>query len=314
MVNYKKIIAKITEKWPAKVLSVVIAIFLFAFHRISDLQERFFSVPLQLEILGDLVPGSAYPQNIRISMRGTNNIYHISENDVEAYLDLTKYSEPGFYKAMVQIRRKGSASESEILEITADPPEILLELDNRRSKTVALTPNFQGFLEQGYELVNYNLTPNRIVIDGPEKQLVSISELRTDVIDLGGRNADFTAQVRIINPNLLIKIRGEQTAEFSGLVKELIVIDNFENLPIKVTGLDNRFEAVLNPPEASVKIQGVQSKLDAATAEAITLSVNCAEIKEEGIYQLPLVVTTEKEIIVERLEPELVTVTIKAKD
>ena len=311
--DYKKILAKITEKWPAKALSVVAAIFLFAFHRMSDLEERFFSVPLYLDVSANLVPGSNYPRNVRITLRGSNAIYQISETDIEAHLDLTKYLEPGLYKAQVQIQRKGSAAETGIMEINVEPLELTLELDTRMSKNVPVTPNFQGYPEQGFEMVSYTLEPNHAVIDGPEKLLLSITELNTDTINLHGRNADFSATVRIANQNQLIGIRGEGTAEFKAYIKELIVINNLDSIPIRIDALAEIFEAVLDPPAASVKIQGVQSMLDGVNAEIVSLSIDCSGISSAGVYELPLLAESHDEITIDRCEPEVIKVEIRRK-
>ena len=314
--DYKKILARMTEKWPAKVLSVVAAIFLFAFHRMGDLQERHFSVPLHLEIDASLIPGSSFPQNIRITLRGDNKIFQVSEADIEAHLDLSKHLEPGLYKGSVQIVRKGNAAETEIMEIAANPEEISLELDTRMSKTVPLSPQFQGYLEPGYEMVSYFLEPNQAVIDGPMKLVTGVSELATDSIELGSRNSDFAVRVQIINPNRLLIIRGDGTAEFKGFIKELILIKSFENIPIQVKGLGGNLEASLDPLSASIKIQGVQSLLDsvAGEADALVLSVDCSGINGTGSFELPLLVTVKDGLSVERREPETVKAVIRQKE
>ena len=311
--DYKKILAKITEKWPVKALSVVAALFLFAFHRMSDLEERYFSVPLNLDIAVNLLPCNDYPRNVRITMRGANTIYHISETDIEARLDLTKYSEPGLYKETVHILRKGSAAETEILEIITDPAAVSLELDTKMSKQVALSPNFQGYVETGFELVSYTMEPRQAVIEGPMRLVEPITELSTDFIDLSGQNSDFSAQVRIINPNQLLTIRGDRTLLFRGFVKETIMINTLENLPIGIKGLADNLEAVLEPGTASIKINGAQNKLEGISTEMLSLSVDCSSIGSEGIYELPLLVESEIELNVERRDPEIIKATVRRK-
>jgi hypothetical protein len=253
----------------------------------SDFQERFFSVPLQVDIADDLVPAEVYPRNVRITLRGTNAIYLISETDIEAHLDLAAHSEPGVYKAQVQIQRRGSAAETEILEIITEPAELSLELDTRMSKSIPITANFQGYLESGFEMVSYNLDPNQMTIEGPAKLLQTLEGLQTNPIDISGRSADFSARVRIINPNQLLTLRGEGAAGFSCSIRETIFINNFDNLPISARGLAEEFEAVLDPPLGSVKIQGVDQSLGGSNGE-VTLYVDCSWITRPGSYELPL--------------------------
>jgi hypothetical protein len=311
LIDYKKHLAKLTEKWHIKVLSVVAAIFLFTFHRMGDLRERFFSVPLRLDLNSGLTPGSPYPRSIRVTLRGdANSVYPVTEDDIEAFVDLSMYSEPGVYKAPVRIQRGSTPAETENLEIRVEPMEISVELDVKGNKKVPLAASFQGLLEQGYELVSFELNPMEAVIDGPVKILSGISELSTESIDLRGRNADFSTPVRIINPSPLLTIRGGASAEFSGFIRELIMIRNFEELPVAVKDLAGGFTAELHPPTASARILGVQRRLNEFTGEGI-FSVDCSAIEVPGSYELPLAVTVEEELIVERKEPETIRVEVR---
>jgi len=128
--NNRNLLAKITDKWPAKVLSVAAALILFVFHRMSTLETRYFSTPLQVETGADLVPSGTYTQIVRVNMRGdATSIYSILDGDIEAYIDLKKYTEEGRYLVPVHIRKKGSALGVEPLEISVDPLEISLWLE-----------------------------------------------------------------------------------------------------------------------------------------------------------------------------------------
>ena len=129
-----------------------------------------------------------------------------------------------------------------------------------------------------------------------------------------GRNADFSTRVRIDNPNPLIRIRGDQTAEFICYIKEQIIINNFDNLPINIRGLNDSFEAILNPPLASVRYQVVQSMLKEINRDMFVVSVDCSAISESGLYELPLAVVSEKEISIDRIEPEIVNIEIRRKE
>ncbi|MDR2211673.1 MAG: hypothetical protein LBO65_09465 [Spirochaetaceae bacterium] len=312
--DYKKILTRIADKWPIKVLSVVAAIFLFTFHRMGDMQERFFSLPLQLNISSNLTPGSLYPRNIRVTVRGdADSIYLITEEDFDVFLDLSQYTEPGTYRAPVQIQKKNPSSDTESLEISLEPMEISLELDTRVSKYVPLSPDFEGYPESGYELVSYTVIPNQVVIDGPMKLLADISELFTESVDLQNRNADFSLSVRIMNPNPLLIIRGDGMAEFRGFVRELIIIRGFDKLPINIRGLDENLQALVHPSTASIRLQGIQEDLDSLDGQGI-ISVDCSDLTEPGTYMLPLIVSVPPELTVDRAEPETIEVILSPRE
>jgi YbbR domain-containing protein len=309
-----KFFARMSEDWPAKVLSVALALVLFVFHRMSLLEERFLSVPLQVETNKSLTPASSYPRMIRVTLRGdANTIYPILEEDVEAYMDLTKYTEKGIYRAAIQIRKKGTALAAEPLEIGVDPLELSLELDRRLSKNVHLMANFQGSPEPGYELASYTLDPSQVVVDGPTNILENISELSTDFIDLSGRSVDFSATVRILNRDPLLVIRGSGTAEFRGLIRERIATEDFRNLPVQINNMDDNFSGVLSAASGSVRLRGGQRSLRELPAGDIVMAVDCSTLDDAGDYILPVIVAIPPMFVLVRQDPENVTVRVSRK-
>jgi YbbR domain-containing protein len=311
LLNGRKLLAKVAENWPVKVLSIVFALVLFIFHRMSTLEDRFFSVSLNVEMNGNLIPSSPYPRMIRLSLRGdANSIYPILEDDIEAYIDLTKYSETGTYRAPVQIRKKGTALGVEPLEIGVDPLEISLELDYRVSKYVPLTPNMRGYPEQGYELISYTLNPTQMLVEGPMNIMNGISELLTDFIELDGRTEDFSVMVNILNRDPLMMIRGNGMTEFRGFVREFIILRNFEDVPVAISGLDERFRAEPEINSVNIRFEGAQQGLENYTLRDQFLFLDCSEIEDPGVYVLPVKAVDSPGLNLVRIEPEKITVHI----
>jgi len=123
----------------------VVAIFLFMFHRMSALDERYFSIPLQVQTNGQLVPASSYPRNVRVTLRGeANTVLTIVEDDIEAFIDLTKYKNEGVYKALCKFK-KGSALGINPLEIQVEPVEIALAIEKKKLKLWGLRRVFGAF-------------------------------------------------------------------------------------------------------------------------------------------------------------------------
>ena len=130
--NRAKLLAKITEKWPVKVLSLAAAIIISVFYRMHTLETRFFTVPLVVISSETLVPAGSFPGSVRISLRGeAEGIQQILEEDIEAFIYLGRYTSEGSYRVPVQIHKKGSALGIEPLEISVLPIEIPLVLERR---------------------------------------------------------------------------------------------------------------------------------------------------------------------------------------
>jgi len=315
LLNNKKLIGSIIENWPVKVLSVALALILFVFNRLNTLTSRSLSVPLVIETSATLVPASAYPQNVRVNLRGEDEgIKAIANSDIEAYVDLSRYEDGGQYSAPVQVRKKGNAMGIEPLEIAVYPPKISLQLDQRINKTIPLTAAIRGRAVDGFDLVSYTLSPQEVVIAGPRGLLESVVELETDSIELDGRNTDFTAVVNIVNPSALFALRGNATAEFSCVIRPSVSVRSIEDIPIILTGLDSEFEADTGGRTGSIRIEGMQSALDNFQPPENFFTVDCSGISEPGAYTLPVVVDLSQDFSLIRREPEDLNLTVTLKE
>lgn len=313
--NYRKLLARAADNWFAKAISIAAAIFLFVFNRMNNLEERFFSTPLRIEAGGGLTPASTYPRMIRLSLRGeANSLYPIREEDIEAYLDLTVYTLEGAYRAPVRIRKKGTALGVDPLETSVDPPEVFIELERKISKYIPLAPNFQGYVEQGYELVSYTMTPSQVVVDGPVRLMEGLSALQTDAIELDGRGEDFSLTLHILNPDPLLLIRGDGVTEFRGFVKGLIILRNFEDLPVLIQNLREDLVAQSDISQGGVRLEGSQKELESYDGAGLALNLDCAAIQEPGTYRLPVQAEPPPGFTLVRSEPAEVTIQVSYRE
>ncbi|MDR0496330.1 MAG: hypothetical protein LBH42_01800, partial [Treponema sp.] len=219
--NWKKLFVKFIDNWPAKVLSLLLAIILFIFHRMSTLETRFFSRPIVLEHLNAMTPSGSYPRMIRVSIRGeAGSIYSILEEDIEIYVDMEKFETPGAYSVPVLWRKKGTALGVAPLQISVDPVEITFSLDRRISKFVPITASFRGQLEAGFNMTSFSINPAQVIIEGPAEIISGVFELYTENVDLDGRTSDFSTTVNILRRDPMVMIRGDGTTEFSGNISQ----------------------------------------------------------------------------------------------
>ncbi|MDR2375426.1 MAG: hypothetical protein LBD96_03200 [Treponema sp.] len=311
--NPKRILRLVAENWVPKVLSIALALTIFMFHRINTLETRFFSSLLILELPSHLCPSSSYVRMIRITLRGdANNIQPIQDDDVEAYIDLSSYESPGTYHVPINIRKKGTAMEVEPLEISVNPVTINIDLDYKQNKYVPLTANIEGTPEPGFDLVSHTLSPAQVVLEGPGGLLENVLELYTDLINLNGRNADFSVTVPILNPDPLLTIRGNATTEFKGFVHSRIDVRNFGNIPITLLNLDPALRAEPDFRTGTVRLEGSRGNLDAFSPPSGFLTVDCSVITQAGRYTLPVKAALPPSLSLVRTDPGELGITVTA--
>jgi hypothetical protein len=314
--NTRKLILSLAENWPAKVLSVALALILFVFHEMNTLTTRTIIIPLTVETNSALAPASAYPRSVRVRLRGeSEGVKSILDGDVEAYLDFNRHESEGQYRAPVQIRIKGSALIPEPLEITVNPLEISVNLDKRINKTIPLAASIQGNAADGFELIAYSVSPDEIAVSGPLRIMEALNDIKTDPIDLEGRKNDFSVMVNIANPNpLLLSIRGDAYAEFNCVIRPSVPVRNIDGITIDIIGLDLSFDSDLGGRTGSVRLEAMQSLLDNFHVKSGFLSVDCSGITGPGTYTLPVDVDLPDGFILIRRDPEEMGVTITVKE
>jgi hypothetical protein len=222
LLNSGKLLAKILEKWPVKVLSLAAAIVIAVFYRMNTLETRSFSVPLKIETNDSFITTGSYVNSVRINLRGeAGSINSIHEEDIEAYIDLNKYANEGLYRIPVQVRKKGNALGIQPLEISVLPIEISLILERKVSRSVPVNPVFSGTTAQGYELTSQTIIPDSVTAQGPQNILDNLRDFPTETIDLEGRNVNFSTIVGIINDNPFITIQGNRMIEYRGTIRPI---------------------------------------------------------------------------------------------
>jgi len=310
--NSRKLLIRLIENWPAKVLALALALVLFVFNQMRTMTTRHLSVPLIVETSADLVPAGPYPQNVRLHLRGEDDgIRAIADGDIEAYVDFTGYDIEGLYHTSVQIRRKGSALGIEPLEITVSPLEVSLYLDLRVEKTLPLAAvEMHGSVASGFDLVSHLVVPSEIVVSGPSGILENVTELKTDSVNLSGRNSNFTVMVNIINPSPFVTLRGSGMAEFQGDISPSVPVRNIEGIPITLTGLNPGFAADIHGRTGSVRLEGMQEQLDAFSPAADFLTADCSGLTGPGTYMLPIAINLPEGFILLRHEPDQLNITI----
>ena len=283
--KFKQLLHRLMQNWPAKIMSLAAAIFLFLFHTVTSLEERYFTVPLHLTLADGYVVSGSFPSSVRVTLRGNNEtVYRIMEEDIRAFADFSSHSSEGMFRAAVNFQRRGNAAEAGSLEITVEPREVTLEIEKKIRKTVEVFPNMTGYPAKGYELAQYFVNPSTVQVEGPRSHLENLSTVLTDDIDLTGRTGDFTQKVSLSNQDSFLVFPGGSSVEFLGLIRETVISRSFTDVGMVLLDLDERLVLAEPMGKGSIKIQGPQLVLESLTPEDLFISVDCSGLRGPGTY------------------------------
>ncbi|MDA3955673.1 CdaR family protein [Oceanispirochaeta sp.] len=303
------------DRWLAKILSILAAILLSLFYQINNLEERFFSIPLEILTTEGLSVTGNFPVSVRVNLRGTEElIYSILDNEISAVADFRTFEEEGTFKVPVEISLLSSYGHNdETMEIEVEPREVTISQEEKVIRSLEIQPVLTAFVPNGYELVQYFVSPTYVTVQGPRSQLESITGIKTEEIDLSGRYDDFTVSSRLIPPGDNVSFPGGNTVELRGAVEEAVIIQNLTNLEIVSVDLDLGFIISENLPEMAITLQGSQLMLEQLRARDLHFYIDCSRIIVPGTYTLPVQVDTPEGVVVLKYSPREIQVSFSER-
>jgi len=310
--NSRQVIYRLINNWPAKILSLIAAIVLFLFFRISNLEERYFSIPLEVRVSDGYVVTSSYPKRIRVTLRGdANEIFQILEEDLNAYIDLAEHSVEGVYRKSVVIQTRGTAANIESLELEIEPKQITVEIQKKIVRSFAVKPRVSGFPASGYELYDYYVTPDSVEVSGPRSVVQNIDNVYTEEIDLSGRTDDFSVRVSLVKPDSRISFQESDMVEYHGKIQEMKILKTYQAVNIVTLDLDPELSISNNLPKGTIKIQAPQNTLSQINSQDIAMVVDCSGINVPGNYVLPVNPDVPKDFLVLQYTPREIELEIE---
>jgi YbbR domain-containing protein len=309
----KPLFEQLIANWPAKALSLAAAIMLFLFHNFATLSERIITVSLEARFAEGYTAAQQYPRKVRVIVRGKErSLGPISEEDIEAVADFSRYASEGPQKVPVIVTKKGTLEELNPLEIRVEPLEIGVRIERKIRKRVEVVPNLKGFPSSGFSLAQYFVTPAFVDVDGPRSLVDVLGSIATADIDLSGKKDSFSARVRLFREDPLLLFPGGDVVEFRGIIEEEIILKTIDAVNIIALDLRGDFRIEGNLENGSLRVQGGRLLLENIRPDQIRLAVDCSGITSPGVYTLPVKTDVPMGILVLKYEPTLVTLDIRS--
>ena len=313
MASRSELLRHALENWPAKIIALGIAIVIVLFNDLASVSERYFSVPLELRLAADVVPGAEYTNRIRVELRGDESqIFNVLEEDIIAYADFTEHTTEGVFRAPVEVQRTGSAADLEALEISVEPARVTVTLEEKLVRSLEVVPNITGFPPPGYELSDYRVSPTTVDVEGPRRSVEDLTQILTEEISLTSRTSDFSERVRLSRPDPLVDFPGGNIVDFRALIVETVVQTSFDGVEISIVDLDDDLVVVSDLPAGSLRVQGKQLDLEGVPRERVGLFVDAGGIDAPGTYALPVRPQIPGGILVLGIDPARVEITVEA--
>jgi len=287
--NTKHLLDKILDKWPSKVVCLVIAIFLYFFHQASLIESKTFVVPLQIEENGIVMHVGSVPGSVAVVVRTSDEIIKsVLATDITASVSLDAITTKGSYTLPVKITLSENLMAYDPFEVRLKDDTITIDVDKKVSKYLPMAPSIVGEVAHGYEIDSVNISPSTIEISGPESIVNAIDKIYTTRINVSNAETNFSTETSYQKTNKLISIIDEENFRATISVKPVIMERDFTEIPVEILNLDKELEISGELPLVSIKLSGSMPVLEDYILSKHAVQVNLRDIDEPGTYELPL--------------------------
>ena len=287
--NKKRLLDKILDNWPAKVICLIIAIFLYFFHQASLIDSKTFVIPLQIIEDGMVMHVGNVPDSVSIVVRaGDETIKSVLPTDISASVSLDTITKKGTYKLPVKITLSESLMEYDPFEVKIKDDSITIDVDRKAIKYVPLTPSVVGEVAHGYEIDTISMSPSTVEISGPESIVNATEHIYTTRINVSNAEINFSTETACQQLNKFFTVNEEESFRAEISIKPRMMERVFEDVEIEVLNLNDKLEIQEGLLPVSIKLSGSMPMLEEYELSKHAVQINLHDVTEPGTYELPL--------------------------
>jgi YbbR domain-containing protein len=190
-----------------KVLALVAAFGLWGVSHSTSSVERGFDIPVvPANVPTELVITGRSTDAVNIRVRGTNAaLRRLSVAELEYPVDLAG-SRPGNTEREVELAAMTLPRGAQI--VSRSPASLEVTLERKSTRAVKVRPDLDGEPAPGFVIGEVAVVPPRVLIAGARSEVLRLSEVLTETIDLTGANAPLERRVRALPGGLHVWLEG----------------------------------------------------------------------------------------------------------
>lgn len=308
----RSLIERMLDKWPAKIICLIISIFLYIFHQTSIIDKRNIVVPLKIVENGLVMHVGKVPSTVSVVVRGNDSdVKSVVPSDFEATVNLDEITEKGDYLIPVKISLSEKLMEFDPFEVKLKNQQVEVSVDLKDIKYVELVPSVVGEVAHGYTISSIEMNPSFIEISGAKSILDKISHIDTTKINVSNAKNTFSTDCEFLQVSKNFTIEDINPAKATVIITPLEYEKQFENNSVQILNLDDNFEIVSNLPKINVTLKGTMPDLEPYEPGKSFVQLDCSLIKSEGIYSIPVKINYPKKF--QLLSKSFDTINLKIK-
>ena len=250
-----------THNFGLKLVSLLLAALLHLVVQRDSVRDSELAVPLVLQNIpkGKVFVGQV-PEAVKLRVRGRRGAIQalLREHPARVTADLGAYRDAERF--VFDLRTlEVQLGNGQIDVLGVDPPSLLVRLDTAAEVTVPVEVPVSGEPAAGFRVTTKGIVadPPRVKVTGPQGQVRQIRSVRTAPLDLHEADHDVRALLRLIPPgDVHVQLSVDEVAVEVAL-EERELQQTVPALPIAIRGCPTGQRCTLDPPEASVRVDGM---------------------------------------------------------
>lgn len=260
---------------------------LYVVINLEQISEKTMDITSELEITSEsgyfISPVEINPKDVKVS--GAQSI--VDRIDAVVIRGQIKDATENIVTSYPIIVVDAAGKEVEGVDLNIKNVEVVIKVS--KGKSVPLKVNTIGDLPAGINLKSIEPLRKTIEIIGAKEFLDNVVEIETEPIDLSTIKENTEISVRVIRPNGINTLYGEEFINVKVNITKMIS----KELEIKYTvkGLEEGWIFTPQKDTVTVKVTAYEDKIDTITAENIKADFNIESFKEEGLFEGTPVIT-----------------------
>jgi YbbR domain-containing protein len=191
------------------------------------------------------------------------------------------------------------------------PPEITVTIDREVERVLPVKAILEGQLPEGIQLEQTVCNPASVRVRGAERRLINMEQVRTVPIRLDGRYNSFKTRVNIASDSQAwVAVPDRVSVDL--LLAEHLTSRRVEQSQVRpLLASDDKRVVNISPERVDVVLKGTPQRIERLDVRDIYTYVDCTELTEPAKYEVPVRADLPHGVQVEKMEPSVVTVTVK---
>lgn len=189
-----------------------------------------------------------------------------------------------------------------------EPPTITVTVERVVEREVPITPRWEGDPPPGYQVIDWQISPETVKIGGAESQMREVTQVSTESVRLSDKFGPFSRQVAIDigSPNLSLSEVSSRKVMLTVNIGEALKERVIDKVPVALFGAPARTHAI--PRFVTVTVYGAGTLVDELTVSDVSAGIEYAAGSRTFSPRITLAPKFAEHVTVRSVEPKTVRI------